>query len=323
MPSLGGHGVLVFDIQKPGRNRTARRRRQTLSALRSPIAMTLRGLQAQALCVDDKTLYFWQVDGFVPRARPPLGTFDAAAAGARLLPMAVVHDPRHGKQVVFVADRRGRLCRWSDNGAPPEQVDDKVLAITALGTTSLAYAVEHGGGLWVRATTAAGPSTPLQKRLGIVEERFAPVLLATSSQGSAASVLAAAAIRRRRSPAAVWRLMTAAVASKGLLADVEPDACEIELRPGDRVAGLLPPRGAAPAALVVLSVDGRSVHLEDGQQRTLLYRSDEHVLLQCAVNAWPPRVALITQARELVVLDATTAPAQPLLVVSDTVEVAR
>jgi hypothetical protein len=45
--------------------------------------------------------------------------------------------------------------------------------------------------------------------------------------------------------------------------------------------------------------------------------------MRCAVNADPARVALINDARELVVLDATTVPAAPLLVVPDAPEASR
>jgi hypothetical protein len=99
-----------------------------------------------------------------------------------------------------------------------------------------------------------------------------------------------------------------------------PDEHEIELQRSEHVTGLLGPRGKDGPALVVLSADRHWLHLADGRQRTPLHHSVDHRIMRCTVNADPARVALINDARELVVLDAMTSPAAPLLVVPDAPE---
>jgi hypothetical protein len=314
-PSLAGHAMLVFEVPPTARGKPVRRRRQALSPLRPAVAMSLQGFQARAVCLDQASVHFWQIDGFAARPRPAVEAFEASTASSRLLPMALLHDARGGQRV-FVADRSGRLLRWSREGAQPDHVDDRVLGMTRLDQSTLGYAVEFGGGVWLRQVSAGGTPTPLVRRLCVLEERFAPVLLAAAGGKEVGGSLTAVAVRRRFSPLAVWRLFTWTGAST-------PDEHEIELQPSEHVAGLLGPRGKDGPALVVLSADRRSLHLADGQQRTTLHRSVDHRIMRCAVNADPARVALINDARELVVLDATTVPAAPLLVVPDAPEASR
>ena len=96
----------------------------------------------------------------------------------------------------------------------------------------------------------------------------------------------------------------------------DPEVQDIDLHPGQTVVGLLGACAQRRPALVVVSSDGGSLLLVNADGREHVHRT-EHPIAQCSVHPDPARIALLTKARTLVVLDAAAPAVAPLLVVPD------
>ncbi|MGN6528471.1 MAG: hypothetical protein ACTHL8_18940 [Burkholderiaceae bacterium] len=318
--------VLSFAIPSRGQHRIGPPRRQQWSAARLAFGVVLDGRQAGALCLDDQALHFWQLPGFESRPRPTDEEFtvDVDATGWRPAALLTAHDKRRR---VCVVDDRGRLLSWDapapSGSAPPRRPatpeviataptlhESRVLGLLQTATHQLVVVARRGTQLQLRRLGARGTTTTLRR----------PLFDATSEVDADAAFLAgldqsvcAAAVRTAAQPEG-WVLLAA---RPGLPVDgaQEPTRHEITLTPHERALGLVlhgTGQGAVPA-LVCLGADRRRLALVSPGTwgRSPLYETASPIET-CAVDPQARRLALVTQAGELVVLDIERAA--PLLV---------
>jgi hypothetical protein len=303
VPALIGHAMLVLTVPTLQRKRL-QRRRQEWSALRQPVAAMLWDGQGAALCTDSSLLYFWQVGagfgGAVPRVQSH--RFEPTVS-ARWMPMAMLKTA--SKTRVCVLDRQSRLVAWdSEARKSPSfvEIDLNVFGLMPLGPEHLAYATAHEGRLCLRDlfATSVAPGRNGQP-LCVLEEARPPVWL-SAWQGRGRASTAAVAVRRRASSGEAWWLMTCARAGLDIDAPNGAVRHEINLQPGERVVGVMAREAVDNAALVLLSANKRVVRLAGPNGTTTLYQS-VHTIMQCSICPVSHRIALLTNERELVVID--------------------
>lgn len=303
MPALLGHAMLVLTVPTQQHKRL-QRRRQEWSAQRQPIAAMLWDGQGAALCMDPSLLYFWQVGPGFGSALPRVQAdrFDPTTS-ARWMPMAMLKIA--SKTRVCVLDRQSRLVAWdSEARSSPHflEIDRNVLALMPLGSDRLVYATVNEGRLCLRELSAG--STPPGRQaqpLCVLEEARPPVWLsAWQSHGRARP--AAVAVRWRAMSGESWWLVTCADAGLNIDAPSGAITRDVHLQLGERVVGVIVRDAVDNAALVVLSANKRAVRLTGPNGATTLYETP-HTIMQCSVCPESHRIALLTNERELLVID--------------------
>lgn len=313
VPALQGHAMLVFKLVARGQGRP-RWRRQPWSATRPLVAVQLNNGQSFGIGLDTTALHFWQLERFASRPRPPVDEFEPAVSAGRWLPLALLANGQH--RLACTIDRRGRLLSWapapSGDGAP-RKLDDQVMGFVNLDHERLVYAVYYGNGVWLRELSADGERTPLKRRLCKLDSAQAPVFFALLP-GQAPARLGALAVMRSLTTHAVWTVVAAATERAAFH---EPEGVverEVVLQPGERAVGLIC-RGRRPPALVVRGSNSRRLQLDTPDGRLPLFDGPDQIT-QCSVCPESGRVALLTQSRQLIVLDGHTG--ERLLTVHDT-----
>lgn len=323
VPTLEGHAMQVFSLARPNQAKAVAPRIQRWSSARPPIAAALCGRQAAAVCVDGGTLHFWQVEGFGTRPRPGADRFEASISTASWLPMIRLADS--AQQRVCVVDRAFRLVAWnglhrkhvSSNGPAPDPAptvfDSNVLAMVQLDVSRLAYVLEYGGGLWLRVLGAQGQPSPLSRRLRVVPEARPLVFLSVATRRRYETTVDAIAIRTQWH-AESWELRFAGAPGTSIDAMTDEPVHEIKLAPGERVLGLARAAREHEPGLVVRSADRRTLRIVAPGGQKLLY-SGGPMVAQCTVCPRTGRVAMLTNDRDLLVIDPATA--EVLLAVRD------
>ena len=314
VPALNGHAMMVFKLSAAGQGRP-KWRRQEWSGARPLVAAQLNDGQAFGLGLDNQLLHFWQLPRFTPRARPPVDEFEPAVSAGRWLPLAVLKSAAHTRACVI--DRRGRLVCWAPRTGPQgpsTTLDDGVIGMARLDADRLVYAVFFGKGLWLRELTADGAQTPLRRRLCRLDSPQARVLFAMRPRLAPAR-LGALAVLRQQATQEVWQLLSNAHALASFNDAEGVVEREVVLPPGERALGLIS-RGDEPPALIVLGSSARLLYrdLPDGRE-VLLELPDK--ITQCSVCPDSGRIALLTTARQLIVLDGATGTRR--LTVHDTI----
>jgi len=319
VPALEGHAMLVFKLKGGGQRRT-KWRRQQWSAARPMVAAQLIHGQCCGIGLDAQQLHFWQVDRFPPRQRPPTEVFEPAVSAGRWMPLAVLANGQH--RLACVIDVRGRLIAWkgtdwsASQGAEGEarKLDEQVLGFTPLDHERLVYAVFYGNGLWLRELSADGEPTPLRRRLCKLDSAQTRVFFALH-QRAAPARLGALAVLCQHQPHETWRLLVPA-GPRARPFD-EPDGIveiEMALTPGERAVGLIA-RADQPPGLVVRDRHSQLLQVATPEGRRLLFQGADRIT-QCSVCPDSGRVALLTMARQLIVLDGFSG--ERLLTVHDT-----
>ncbi|MFG6457329.1 hypothetical protein [Roseateles sp. BYS96W] len=192
-------------------------------------------------------------------------------------------------------------------------LDEAVIGMTRLDVDRLVYAVFAGNGLWLRELTANGVQTPMRRRLCRLDSPQARVLFAQRPRLSPPR-LGALAVLRRQAAQEAWLLLSSAHALTSLH---DPDGVverEVVLPPGERALGLLS-QGDQPPALIVQGSSARLLYRDLPDRREVLIELPDKIA-QCSVCPDSGRVALLTQSRQLIVLDGATGTR--LLTVHDT-----
>lgn len=307
--ALTGHALMVFKLTSQGQGRP-RWRRQEWSSARPLVAVQLHKGQSIGLGLDESHLHFWQVERFATRQRPQREDFEPAVSAGRWMPFSLLVSGK--SRLACVIDRRDRLLAWGPSPSPARGVDEKVLGMVNLDPERLVYAVFYGNGLWLRGLSSHGDQTPLRRRLCRLNDPRSAVFFALRQLPGGLSALGALAARLEKTPHEVWKVLTVARLDRAL--DEEGGAVEREvvLRPGEQVVGLVSQRNK-DVALVVLSTNRRVLQLDTPEGRRLLFESAGAVT-QCTVCTSSGKVAILTKARELIVVSAT---GERLLTVKD------
>lgn len=319
VPALEGHAMLVFKL-KDGSQRRTRWRRQQWSAARPLVAAQLNHGQCCGIGLDAQQLHFWQVDRFPPRQRPPTEVFEPAVSAGRWMPLALLANGQ--QRLVCVIDVRGRLIAWkgmdwsASQGMEGEarKLDDQVLGFTPLDHERLVYAVFYGNGLWLRELSANGEQTPLRRRVCKLDSAQSRVFFALQPRVTPARI-GALAVLCQHQPHERWRVLVPA--GPHTRPFDEPDGLveiEMALPPGERAVGLIA-RAGQPPGLVVRDHHSQLLQVSTPEGRRLLFQSGDRIT-QCSVCPDSGRVALLTMARQLIVLDGFSG--ERLLTVHDT-----
>lgn len=323
VPALEGHAMLVFKLKGAGQQRT-KWRRQQWSAARPLVAAQLNHGQCCGIGLDARQLHFWQMDRFPPRQRPATEVFEPAVSAGRWMPLALLANGQH--RLACVIDVRGRLIAWkgtdwsASQGADGEarKLDDQVLGFTPLDHERLVYAVFYGNGLWLRELSADGEQTPLRRRVCRLDSAQTRVFFALHPRITPAR-LGALAVRCQHQPHERWRVLVPA--GQHTRPFDEPDGVveiEMALPAGERAVGLIA-RPDQPPGLVVRDRHSKLLQVTTPEGRRLLFQSADRIT-QCSVCPDSGHVALLTMARQLIVLDGFSG--ERLLTVHDTANLA-
>ena len=321
----GDSEALVFTLPQAGRHCARAPRRQAWSTARPPLGFLLDGQRAGAVCVDGDRLHFWQIDGFVPRPRPPRDEFDTDDSGQASMPLALLrfNDARR----VCAIDRRRRLVYWDmkplpqpkggpalvEAGAPPPMgtMEDGVLGMAQLSANSAAYLVSTSDGLYLARVSPVSRKAGARVRVADPQPQAEAVHFCAPRTGEAGEVRSLA-VRIGQAPER-WQVVTSANGAFQPVGRAHALTTEIELPPGERCVGLANQHGSAPPALVVVDAGHRRLLLRTSSHWSATLFETASTIAQCTVDPLRNRVALVTRAGELVVLDA--AQTTPLLVV--------
>lgn len=314
--TLQGHAMQVLSLPRSGQARQPSPRVQQWSSARPPVAAMLTGRQAAALCLEGQSLHFWHVERFGVRPRPDTRQFEANIATAHWLPMVGLKG--NASQRVCVIDRAKRLVAWDGPSARghaarqptpwhrlPTVFDKEVLAMMPLGASVLAYVVQHPGGLGLRELPAQGTPAERVRTLGEALGPGARVLMAAEPRRGQPEYSVGALAVCATGPTETWQVHMATDALHGLHAGARPRRHEIVLARGEKACGLLGGLHPALPTLVVQSVDRRQLHAVTPTGRTLLHR-EPHRMAHVTVCPHSGLVAMLTSARDLLVLDANT-----------------
>lgn len=317
VPALEGHAMLVFKLKTGGQQR-AKWRRQQWSAARPLVAAQLNNGQSFGIGLDATHLHFWQLERFPSRPRPPTKAFEPAVSAGRWMPLALLANGKH--RLACAIDVRNRLVTWkatdwtASQGTEGDarQLDDHVIGFTPLDHERLVYAVFYGNGLWLRELSADGEQTPLRRRLCKLDSAQTRMFF-TLHPRAAPGRLAALAVLRQNNPDETWLLMLPA-GPQARPFDTPDGLVEIELAlpPRERGIGLI--AGGDQPGLVVRDSHSRTLHAVTPEGRRLLFQSADRIT-QCSVCPDSGRVAVLTMARQLIVLDGHTG--ERLLTVHD------
>ncbi|WP_457445801.1 hypothetical protein [Roseateles sp. P5_E4] len=298
--ALTGHAMLVLKMPAPGQGGRVSWRRQEWSSARPLVAAQLHKGQSFGLALDDEQLYFWQVDRFAARPRPSREDFEPAVSAGRWMPLSLLG--AGAERLVCVIDRRNRLLAWTPSLAPVHEIDKQVIGMVNLDHERLAYAVFWGNGVWLRELDKDGDETPLRRRLCKVDESQAAVFFALQALPGGQARLGALAVRQQKAPHESWRLFAAARPELALDAEGGADEREVVLQPGEQAVGVFHAKAGA-ASLVFLSAGRGMLRLQTREGRRNLFNSTTPIT-QCTVCPHTGRVAVLTQARELIVLSS-------------------
>lgn len=317
--TLQGHAMQVLALPRAGQARQASPRVQPWSSARPPVAAMLAGRQAAALCLEGQILHFWQVERFGMRPRPDARQFEASIATAHWLPMVVLKDS--SSQRVCVIDRAGRLVAWDGHSARghaghatrpaepwqrlPTVFDKGVLAMMPLGASALAYVAPHEGGLALRELPSRGTPGDRVRRLCDLPGPGARVLMAAESRRGQPGYSVGALAVCAAGPSETWQVHVATDAMHGLHTAARSFQHEIVLARGEKACGLVGGLHPALPTLIVQSVDRRQLHAVLPEGRTVLH-SEPHRMVHVTVCPHSGLVAMLTSARDLLVLDANT-----------------
>lgn len=315
--------MLVFKLRGAGQQRT-KWRRQQWSAARPLVAAQLNHGQCCGIGLDARQLHFWQMDRFPPRQRPATEVFEPAVSAGRWMPLALLANGQH--RLACVIDVRGRLIAWKgtdwsgSQGADGEarKLDDQVLGFTPLDHERLVYAVFYGNGLWLRELSADGEQTPLRRRVCKLDSAQTRVFFALHPRATPAR-LGALAVLCQHQPHERWRVLVPA--GPRTRPFDEPDGVveiEMALPTGERAVGLIA-RPDQPPGLVVRDRHAKLLQVTTPAGRRLLFQSADRIT-QCSVCPDSGHVALLTMARQLIVLDGFSG--ERLLTVHDTASLA-
>lgn len=319
VPALQGHAMLVFQLKAGSQQRTKWRRHQW-SAARPLVAAQLNNRQSFGLALDATHLHFWQMERFPSRPRPPADEFEPAVSAGRWMPLALLANGQH--RLACAIDMRGRLFMWTPASWMPgnvsdgesRQLDDQVVGFTPLDHERLVYAVFYGNGLWLRELSASGEQTPLRRRLCKLDSAQTRVFFALQPRAAPAR-LGALAVLRQHTPHETWLVLLPA--GPQVRPFDEPDGLveiEVSLPPGERAIGLIVGADQQPA-LVVRDANPYMLHAVTPEGRRLLFHGTDRIT-QCSVCPDTGRVAVLTMARQLIVMEGHTG--ERLLTVHDT-----
>lgn len=315
--TLAGHAMQVLALPRAGQTKLAAPRLQQWSSARQPLAAMLAGGQAAAVCSDGNFLQFWQVERFGVRPRPEPRQFEATIAAAHWLPMACLTAPVARR--ICVIDRVGRLVAWDGRNGKggavnqeellqqlPTVFDKDVLAMMPLSNSVLAYVVQHEGGLWLRELEPLGHPSALVRKLCDVPGSRTRVFMAARQilrwhrQYNVGAVAVCTEGQHE-----TWQVHVATDEQKGLHAADRSHVYEFTLAAGERACGVVAGFEAELPALIVQGVDQRKLFALTPAGRTLLH-SESSRNLQCSVCPHSGLVAMLTNARDLLVLDTIT-----------------
>lgn len=328
--AMEGSAMLVFSMPQAGQRHVATPRRHEFSSSRPLVAALLDGRQLGGVGLQGDWLHFWQVPGLAAEPRPPREAFEASADTARWLPMVSLVRPNTPRRTCLV-DRQGRLLAW-DSGrtaqpaakgpraaAPPKrarglELDRGVLALQPLHPALAVYVAMDANGLWLRRLDAERTTTPAKEPLLAASTPPEKVFIGITTVGKHGRVVTAVAVQANRGKTErAWRLVSSTHSHVSVDTPSRAQVDEVYLKLGESVHGIVRPDPSQPHALVVLAPHRHALWLmtADGTRRPL--QATLSPIERCIVDPVCGRIALLTQSRDLYVVDA--AQPAPLLIV--------
>ncbi|NWB29613.1 hypothetical protein [Pseudomonas gingeri] len=294
---LDDPGVLMFSIPRIGQKKAAKMVRQLWPREATPLGVTFQNRQIGAVLSAGDQLRFWQIPRMTPASRPPQEELLVPAATATLRPVVWLHSAKSSR--VFLLTSNRTLAFWmaaekdaaSGSSANITHYRDRdVLGMVRVDDDTLVYASRSAGQLSVRHVT-------------LNATRYEPFALGDGREATQVLFSLLPFWRRRFGVCAVqnghgkrerWTVFTPSSHPQPMT--------RIELMPGHRAIGLFHDNTSGQCALVVSTGGGTGVLLVGSERTETLYAATSRIL---KISFCPASgiLALITEARELVVYD--------------------
>ncbi len=284
---------------------------QQWAAGRALIAAQLNNRVVQGLLVDESSLHFWQVAGWLTTGKPSSDAMSMAIATAAAMPLLVLEGGRKGPHCVLVVDERKRLLAWHKGGhksVGPAQVAERVMAAVPGSNGTLFYVYLMEGALWLQQLKWDGQAlVPLPEAVHLLSvtplaSGLTPLFFSLQPGHIGVVPTAYAAQTRQSGQGQTW-IVESDFGPQGLMSTAGPASrrrMEVELSAGQRAVGLVC-RGRneeRQAGLLVMSTDRKTLSLASAGSRTPVFNTPTSIA-QAVVCPGRGRVAIITEDRSL------------------------